>query len=63
MFKCKQLAIHDLKGPGYRFTNISLKLYYERQPYLRYVKSYGRCACLNIWKKLRQFSYGEPLFP
>ena len=31
--------------------------------YLRYVKTYGRWACLNIWEKLRQFSYGETLFP
>jgi len=33
-----------MSGPGGRFTNIPINLCYEWQPYLRYVKSYGRSA-------------------
>jgi len=36
---------------GYRFTNISIKLCEERQPCLRYVKSYGRSVLAYTYGK------------
>jgi len=40
----RAMSRSDVLVAGGRFTNISIKLCEEWQPYLRYVKSYGRSA-------------------